>query len=82
MKSPFGIRGNTDKNISSNLNQRFTDTNLKGDSVSTQTPRSHIAFRTLRTAGICVPRVLANVKDTKLPSAQRLAVQRLLGTKV
>jgi len=41
-------------NIGSDLNQRVTGTSLKDDSVSTHTPRSHVAFHTLRTAGICV----------------------------
>jgi len=54
MNSPFGIRGNENKNIGSNLKQRVTSTSLNGDSVSTHTPRSHVSFRTLRNAGIYV----------------------------
>jgi hypothetical protein len=68
------IRGNTVKNIGSDLNQMVICTSLKDDGVSTHKPRSHVAFQTVRTAGICVELVLASVKDTKRPSAQPLAV--------
>jgi len=74
MNGPIDIRGNTVKNIVSDLNQRVTSIVLKGDSVSTNKPCSHVAFLTLRNAGICVQLLLVPVKDTKLPSLKPLAV--------
>jgi len=38
MNGPIDIRGNTVKNIFSDLYQRVTDISLKDDSVSTHTP--------------------------------------------
>jgi hypothetical protein len=74
MNGTIDIRGNTVKNIVSDVNKRVTSTSLKGHNVSTHRPRSHVAFQTLRTAGICVELFLALVKDTKLPSIKPLAV--------
>ena len=74
MKGPIDIRGNIVKNIVSGLNQRITGIILRGDSVSTHTPRSHVAFQNLRNAGICVQLFLALVKDTKHRSVKPLAV--------
>jgi hypothetical protein len=74
MNEPFDIRGNRVKNIGSNVNQRDTGFSLKDDSISTRRPRSHVAFQTLRNAGICVQLVLALVKDTKRPSVKPVAV--------
>jgi hypothetical protein len=58
------------KCIDLNINQRVIDTRLKDDSVSTL-----IFFKTLGTVQL----ILVPVKDTKLPSAQPLAILRLLG---
>ena len=74
MNGPIDIRGNTVKDIASDLNQRVTGISLKGDSVSTDRPRSKVAFQKFRNAGICVQIVLALVKDTKHPSVKPLAV--------
>jgi len=70
------------KNIGSNVCQRVTGFSLKNESLSTFKPRSKVAFQTLRTAGIFVQLGLAPVEGTKRPSAQPLAVKRLLGRKV
>jgi len=74
MNGPTDITGITLKNIVSDLNKRVTGIISKCDSVSTHTPRSHIAFQNLRNAGICVQLVLALVKDTKHRSVKPLAV--------
>jgi hypothetical protein len=44
--STIDIIANAVKNIGSNINQMFTGTNLKGDSVSTIKSRSKFAFQT------------------------------------
>jgi hypothetical protein len=67
MNGTIDIRGNTVKNIGSDLNQMVTGTSLKDDSVSTHKTHSHAVFQTLRTAGICVHLALAPVMDTKRP---------------
>ena len=51
MNGTIDIRRNTEKNISSDQNHRFTGTSLKNDNVSTHKPRSHVAVQTLKTAG-------------------------------
>ena len=50
MNDTIDIRGNTVKNIVSDLNKTFTGTSLKDDSISTIKPCSQLAFQTLTTA--------------------------------
>jgi hypothetical protein len=65
MNGTINFRVNTVKNIGSNVNQGFYRHHLKHDSLSTLKPCSHVAFQTLRTAGIFVHLVLAPLPDTK-----------------